>query len=232
LEDGIPAEWVKHVPTSNHRYTMYWPYARSDPKDPNPQPNQEENAPTHDWTLDNLTTTMKYVAHETHALGMSNTNTLYYSLWHQMKPCLNLKYTNYFLTNPSTVPHAVTTTILKCRTGTLLTMNNARKYGWTCTAACPLCGANDGIFHTLGSCPPLMGLVTSRHHTAGRIIKRAIIQGSKGASLIQADVGHDAEQDSIDRVPRHLPRRVWGDNLPATQPSIPDLTLQRPRTGN
>ena len=97
------------------------------------------------------------------------------------------------------VPMTTLTQVLKARYGQTWTMNNAVKFKMpymlglpvATRAICPLCKGGDCIAHMLGECahPTMKALFIERRNTAARMILKAILNGSKGAWHVAADIG-------------------------------------------
>jgi ribonuclease HI len=107
--------------------------------------------------------------------------------------------------------------VQQCRTGTLYTSRLGQLYGHRADDLCPLCGGRDGISHALGGCrhAALRGMFQERHNGLGRLLLAEVAKGSRGAALLQSDVGRRSKleeaglpdallPESARRVPRHL----------------------------
>jgi hypothetical protein len=218
IEDS-PPEWRDCTPPSNNRGNMYWPNTlttnSADPlAAPIPKP------------MPNMADYLKQNIHHLSKLGKSNTRSLYFRAWQSISSITSHKHSHHFLSS-TTYPPAVKSCILKCRTGTLYTQNNAFKFGKATNPNCLLCGQPDGIHHSLSSCPTVKDAIQARHNRAGRIILEAIAEGRQGTSLIQADVGstkttYQAAGKTLDR---KLPTDWITNTAPPEAHSRPDITL-------
>ena len=80
-------------------------------------------------------------------------------------------------------------TALQYRTGQLYNNKLGKRYGYTTTDKCPLCGEPDGGHHIASGCKALKGAYIERHHKAGRIILKAALKGERAAEIAYANVG-------------------------------------------
>lgn len=252
--DDTPSDWNHDIPLSNHRSKMYWIYSKP-PFACGGIKGASDTDAEHTYELEDLTTSLKRIAHTTHRLGTANTKTVYFNAWQTITPQLNLAYSHKFLTSPGMVKFGVRTQMLRCRTGTLLNMKNARKYGWTTDATCPLCRqAEDSVGHILGACTAFKRLYIERHNATGREILKAIRKGRFGGTVKQADIGVDRQGDNTEEdihstetqeekdeeemlqepyICRDLNQAdIWGAIEPHTFTSRPDITLLLPASGS
>ena len=122
---------------------------------------------------------------------------------------------------------------LQYRMGQLYNNKLGKRWRHTPTDACPLCAQPDGGHHIASGCPRLNKMYTARHHAAGRIILKAILQGERAAEVAYADVG-DKEHLKHQGIPvidkRHklkLPKKstrpdiILTSRTRTTQPSGP-----------
>ena len=140
----------------------------------------------------------------------------YDGYWQEVMPHLH-PATWTFWTSPR-VPVATLTQVLKARYGQTWTMNNAVKFKMpympgmpvAYRADCPLCHGRDCIAHLLGECahPAIRSLVIERHNAAARKILTAILNGSRGAWQVAADIGSKRKMGMLacedSRVPNFL----------------------------
>ena len=134
----------------------------------------------------------------------------------------------------SRMPLAQRRTVWKTRAGLLMNAKLEQRWFKRGDGNCPLCGQPDSCTHIASGCPKLSGLYTERHNRAARILLKAILKGSLGASIHQADVGCADKMARSGLNPTDLNRRVARDLLPddvANDPkayealSRPDATL-------
>jgi hypothetical protein len=81
-----------------------------------------------------------------------------------------------------------------------------------------------------GGCPQLTeSYLEARHHAAGMYILAAIQAGSKGGTIIQADVSGNHNKQKATGITPLLQSRIPNDHLPTnhdpTATSVPDMTL-------
>jgi hypothetical protein len=168
------------IPPSNNRRTQHWIAYKPTPTEEIPDP---------DWKpIPSLGDHLQGHMQRTHKLGNSNLNTCYYSMWQKELPNMMPRESNLFMTSQDiTMPERRIT--LQYRTGQLYNNKLGKRYGYTPTDKCPLCGEPDGGHHIASGCKALKGAYMERHHKAGRIILKAILKGEKAAEVAYADVG-------------------------------------------
>ena len=121
------------------------------------------------------------------------------------------KASNAFMTHPDVTP-AERRMAIQYRCGQLYNAKLGKRWGHTTSDRCPLCHDQDGGHHIASGCRKLSALYTTRHHKAGRIILKAILQGTRAAEVAFADVGKEDNltADGLPPIdPRHnirLPR--------------------------
>ena len=210
---------------SNNRKDEYWIHLVKG----NAQYHSSKHPPN---PLPDLNKHLKQQCHQRHRLGTANQNTIYFSAVTQMNPKLNAQASRKFMTMQS-VSERERTNAIKLLSGNLYTNKLAKRFGHTTTDRCPLCKQPDGGSHLAGGCPKLTESYLARHHSAGMYILDAIRAGTKGGTIIQADVGSQKKQIKAgctplpSRIPaKHLPpdRYHGGDTQTATK-SVPDITL-------
>ena len=226
----LPEEWVTQddTPPSNCRQAHTWAYThkKTFTGDIPPPMHMEDMR-----EVATLQTDLKRWMLGKYKMGLSNTNTWYYSEWTNPDNQISARYSYQYLTNPG-ISHQERRTALQFRTGTLYTQKRAKWYGHSTTDTCPLCGERDGVYHAVGTCKDTAPARTARHNEAGRIILGAIIQGRRGNDTVaSADVGTaDKLGEYIPAdVARHVPDSLWNGNKPRNAPtSRPDILLYRP----
>jgi hypothetical protein len=111
-------------------------------------------------------------------------------------------------------------------------MNKKLEQRWfkTGDGKCPLCGEPDSCTHIVSGCSKLTGLYTERHNKIARIMLKAILKGSMGAEVKQADIGSADKLTKSGLTLEDTHRYVPKDMLPATIANDPDAyaALSRP----
>ena len=100
------------------------------------------------------------------------------------------KASNAFMTHPE-ITQAERRTTLQYRCGQLYNAKLGHRCGHTNSALCPLCHHPDGGHHIASGCPKLNLLYTARHHQAGRIILKSLLQGTRASEVAYTDVGKE-----------------------------------------
>ena len=195
---------------SNGLEESYWPCHNVESK------NQDGSTRTDVWLVGNLTSAIKAIASPSCQSGNTN-DTLYVDLWKQIEH----KVLPNSLEHPWTsriVTASILRNTLKARYGQLWNMNMAfvRKMPYMkhlCVArsnACPLCSFEDSGSHILGGCrhKDMTKAYIERHNEAGRLIFKAIRDGTMGNNMFIADLGtktHMQEMGALDiRLPPWL----------------------------
>ena len=241
---------------SNQRQGVYWPYTEEIHVAPKPlpthapraaeepnhvdahsrdQPRRRKAVPSRIYTpVANLAESLKHLVHEMHKLGSSNTSSVYFQSWQTMHGQLDPRHSHTFMTSAA-IKSRPRKLALQYRYGFLPTFKLLKRYKKTTTDTCPLCHGPDGGHHAVSACPSLSKPVTMRHNKAGAAIVEAIYNGSKGHSLLTADVGLQKRQRELGLPSLNLPRRIPADVLPSSIPaalrtqltrhSIPDALL-------
>jgi hypothetical protein len=208
------------IEPSNDRANEYWLHLAQR----NNSKQQHTNPPPD--PLPDLDNHLKKQCHQRHRLGTANQNTIYFSATTKMNSRLNAQASRKFMTM-QTITERERTNVIKLLNGNLYTNKLAKRYGHQPTDKCPLCKQPDGGYHLAGGCPQLTESYLARHHAAGMYILAAIQAGSKGGTIIQADVGNHNKQKATGITP--LPSRIPNDHLPTnhdpTATSVPDMTL-------
>jgi hypothetical protein len=175
--------------------------------------------------------------HRIHKLGNAKTETLYYQG--------NLKVAELAVPTSCThimadgrVTNAQRRAVLKVRTGTAYNQKHAVWFKHTeGPANCPLCGMPDSAGHMLLNCTheQVSNMRTSRHHQAGRLILKALLDGERGAHVKFTDLG-TAERAAAEGLDiegatggwkQLLHRLVPKKSLRSTIHSRPDALLYR-----
>jgi len=209
---------------SNNRANEYWlhlaPHTATSDQHTKHPPNPLPDIDSH----------LKQHCHRRHRLGSSNQDTIYFSAVTKMNSKLNTRASRKFMTM-KTVTEQERINVIKLLNGNLYTNKLAKRFGHTATDKCPLCKQPDGGYHLAGGCPQLTDSYLARHHAAGMYILEAIKAGSKGGTIIQADVGNHDKQLRAGITP--LPNQISNDHLPInhrpTTSSVPDITLYERR---
>jgi ribonuclease HI len=170
-------------------------------------------------------------------LGLSNTQSVYFSSWKNVSGTIDHKHSHAFLSS-SRVTYRVRKLVLQYRYGLLPTHKLMKRYKLSSTSLCPLCGEEDGGHHAVSACPKLSTSVTNRHNDAGTEIVEAISKGDKGGRLLMSDVGVRKRLSEGEAPEQMLPvRKIPADlELPAGVPpalktaltqscSVPDMLL-------
>jgi ribonuclease HI len=179
----------------------HMPWPRSKP------PTSEGDALQHTWELSDLKDCLSKHMHSRHTLGSSNKESIYFKSWSVLCAEADATASNHFMTS-SGITHLERKRALQYRTGTLPTNKLLHRFDPNHTDKCPLCNEQDGGHHAISGCRIVAGTIgAERHHKLGRIIMKAIARGSKGATLVMADVGRKEllKVDGLDHLPCRLP---------------------------
>jgi ribonuclease HI len=210
---------------SNNRAQQCWLYLPG-----RLQPNGTVSRPQ---PVPDMDQTLKRHCHSQYKLGSADTSTIYFSAARAIAPQVDQKASNRFMTM-KTVTAREATNALKLRTGNLYSNKLARRYGHSLNSKCPLCKQEDGGSHIASGCPKLHKAYTERHHAAGTMILKAVRAGSRGTTVIQADVGSQEKQarSGLSPLPNDIPvkylaakKRDRATALADESRSRPDFTL-------
>jgi ribonuclease HI len=151
----------------------------------------------------------------------------YAQAWEGVRKSTLSDISNAFAT---TAPLAQRRTAWATRAGVLMNKKLEQRWFKRGDGNCPLCGQPDSCMHIASGCPKLSGLYTERHNRAARILVKAILKGSLGANIIQADIG---SADKLARAGMTLSdahRYIPKDRLPADVANNPEAygSLSRP----
>jgi hypothetical protein len=135
-----------------------------------------------------LAETLKTTAKRNCALGVANTDGVYFKAWEDQDRHIQHKYSHMFMRS-RTVQHRRRKLILQYRWGLLPTNKLLSRYKLSNSDNCPLCNQPDGGHHALSACPALSGAVTKRHNDTASLIVQAIHNGNSAAELVMSDVG-------------------------------------------
>jgi ribonuclease HI len=158
--------------------------------------------------VDDLGGALKRHLHPIHKLGQSNTDSMYYQLWQQTVPAADCRTSNVYLHDARLPPIAVRLTF-QARCGQTNTANMRYKRGLAPNNLCLLCGAPDGVFHSLGGCRHMKGMYILRHNEAVWIILRWLLKGRLGASVVMHDAGHRHDTSAL--------QELWEDAMDDTE---------------
>jgi hypothetical protein len=130
----------------------------------------------------------------------------------------------------ATAPLAQRRTVWNTRAGVLMNKKLEQRWFKRGDGNCPLCGQPDSCTHIASGCPKLSGLYTERHNRAARILVKAILKGSLGATIHQADIGCAEKLADAGLTLDDAHRRVGKAFLPRDVANNQDLydTLSRP----
>ena len=192
---------------SNGLEGSYWPCHNVESK------NKDGSTRTDVWLVGNLTSAIKAIASPSCQSGNTN-DTLYVDLWKQIEH----KVLPNSLEHPWTsriVTASILRNTLKARYGQLWNMNMAfvRKMPYMkhlCVArsnACPLCSFEDSGSHILGGCrhKDMTKAYIERHNEAGRLIFKAIRDGTMGNNTFIADLGTKTHMQEMGALDTRLP---------------------------
>jgi ribonuclease HI len=154
--------------------------------------------------LDDINGALKRHLHPIHKLGHSNTDSMYYKLWQQTVPEADCRASNAYLQSAKLAPTAIRLTF-QARCGQTNTANQRYKCGQAPNNLCLLCGAPDGVFHSLGGCRHMQGMYILRHNEAVWILLRWLLRGRLGASVVMHDAGHKHDTSAL--------HQLWADAL-------------------
>src|SRR3569833_3313805 len=142
------------------------------------------------WALRDMKGDLKQLVTQTHRMGDSNVDSVYYKSWQELTGKVDVLASNHFMKSGAAVTGRERTRLLQIRTGTLPHQGNLHKWGLAPSGMCLHCGGQDSGFHAVSGCPVIARTVAlNRHHCAGRYILQAVRDGDKGANVMMADVG-------------------------------------------
>jgi ribonuclease HI len=151
----------------------------------------------------------------------------YAQAWEGVRKSAMGDISNAFAT---TAPLAQRRTVWATRAGVLMNKKLEQRWFKRGDGNCPLCGQPDSCTHIASGCPKLSGLYTERHNKAARILVKAILKGSLGANIIQADIGSTDKLAQAGMTLSDAHRCVPKDRLPADVANNPEAygSLSRP----
>jgi ribonuclease HI len=151
----------------------------------------------------------------------------YATAWEAVRKSALGDISNAFAT---TAPLAQRRTVWNTRAGVLMNKKLEQRWFKRGDGNCPLCGQPDSCTHIASGCPKLSGLYTERHNRAARILLKAILKGSLGACIHQADIGCADKLAAAGLTLDDAHRRVGKDLLPRDVASNQTLydSLSRP----
>ena len=192
---------------SNGLEGSYWPCHNVESK------NQDGSTRTDVWLVGNLTSAIKAIASPSCQSGNTN-DTLYVDLWKEIEHKVLPSSLEHPWTSRS-VTASILRNTLKARYGQLWNMNMAfvRKMPYMkhlCVArsnACPLCSFEDSGSHILGGCRhrDMTKAYIERHNEAGRLIFKAIRNGTMGNNTFIADLGTKTHMQEMGALDTRLP---------------------------
>jgi ribonuclease HI len=179
IADGEVTNEEYHIPTSNDRISMYWPYT--------------ENTSLHPTTGSLVTTITPASNHEgalkkhiysLMSLGHANVNTVYYRAFQAQRDRIHTGHLEH-LANSSKLSRKEKLRRVQYLSGCLYTNKRAKWYKHSNTSACPNCRPRqeDGGGHVMLACSALSTSHTARHHALARVIGKATATGNQGNNL-------------------------------------------------
>jgi len=130
--------------------------------------------------------------HKVHKLGNKQTDTSYYTYYQNFikNKSAHSKICNAFWFIPD-ISHKEKETVIRYRSGMIYNQTHAVRFKQSNSPSCPICSCQDSALHILSGCqhPIIKNMVTKRHNIAGRLITKAISEGSLGSCLVSIDVG-------------------------------------------
>ena len=155
--------------------------------------------------LENLGKSLHDHMHERNHLGNSNTESIYFKSWQQIRPHTDTEISNRLINHPN-ISIGARRVALMYRHGSLWNNKIASRCHMSKSTNCPLCGQLDGVSHIAGGCQhnTMERMYTARHNSTGRLLMRAISKGDLGTDMVMADLG-SAEKCDMDGAPV-LPR--------------------------
>ena len=207
--EGTPCEHDVKVGKDPFRHRYWLRRCKDDPTDDS------------DETLPDVDESLKQHCKKHHALGQSNLDSVYYQAWLKTAPMADHKVSNNTIYS-SEITRRQRTKVLQYRMGALYTNKLAFRYKHSTSSKCPLCGEEDGGHHAVSFCKVLLDTVTAtRHHTAVRLIMKAVLKGKYGANILTADAGNMdlKRQENMDHIRHQLSPSFLALEL---QPSRPD----------
>jgi hypothetical protein len=166
-------------------------------------------------SLHNLERDLRGHMHVAHRLGKSNTDSVYYKSWQQIRTTADGPLSNVYNKPRANVSHGERATANKYRTGQLWNRKMAHLRKCAPDDACPLCKHKDGGTHIASGCNDkrMKRMYQERHNKTGRIILRAISKGEMGGDIRGADVGR-ADKMEADGAPSFAHNYVPHNVLP------------------
>jgi len=186
--------------------------------------------------LSDLSKGLRDATKRTCSLGAAPTDGVYVAAWQDTAPHALGALSNGF-TDSRGIGLATKRMVWKARCGLLWNKKLEQRYTKQGDGLCPLCGQPDGTRHIISGCQALTGLYTERHNAVARLVLKAIRKGTRGAEVVQHDVGSATKLAAAGMACSQQGRLIPADTLPDSvlqqhgytrdTCSRPDITLDR-----
>ena len=215
---SCPPHWSSSVPPSNLREGLFLPYILDSSVDRHLTSSSSSSPPTAPFQLASLTRDLRDYFLEHDRFGYANIYSRFYSAWRHLDTIL-APCSHHFLSD-SSLPSSVRSLTLQARFGVL---DHTR-------LTCPTCAKPLSTAHVLTGCTCLARLYTTRHNQAVLILLHALLAGTHGGAIVQADLSASVDDElRTQHLPRLIPKRVLTSSQ-TSLPSRPDITFYYPPT--